>query len=145
MIKLRPIYHSVLFVLFFAFGFSHGYAQDDQNYDDGFSLGASINYGGIYFERDGDALNDIWSSSPGYQFHALYGYKISSLFSLNTGATLFTNRFSFDEQRTPATNEQGDPTGNFIRSSMTGAVGTTYIGLPVNLIIRPYGISLFTL
>lgn len=136
---IKSIHQSVLLVLLFAFGLSDVYAQETQNIEDGFRLGASVNYGGIYYESNSDLLNDIWSSSLGYQFHALYGYRISSLFSLNTGATLFINRYSFDEQRTPATNEQGEPTGNFIRSSMTGSVVTSYIGLPVNFIIRPLG------
>lgn len=139
MTNLRPVYHSVILIFFWAFGISHAYAQDGQNYDNGLRIGASINYGGIYYESDGDFLNDIWSNSPGYQLHVFYGFSVSSLFSLNAGATLFVNRYRFDTQRNPATNEQGDPTGDFITSSMSGAVGTTYVGLPVNLIIRPLG------
>jgi hypothetical protein len=113
------------------------FAQQGKHPDKGFSIGASLNYGGIYFERDGSFLNDLWTNSPGYQFHVLYGYNISSVFSLNTGAEIIVNRYDFKEQRTPETNEQGQATGNFFTTSMNDAVGTTYLRLPVNLIVRP--------
>jgi len=114
-------------------------AQQVKHFDNGISVGASINYGGIYYESNGSVLNDIWTNSLGYQFHVLYGYNISSVISLNTGAELFVNRYRFEEQRTPETDEQGQPTGDFFTASMKDAVGTTYISVPINLILRPLG------
>ena len=128
---------SVLFILIFAFSFHKVSAQNSADFDDGFRVGATLNYGGIYYESNGGALNDIWSSSFGYEAHVLYGYNLSTIISIESGVHFFFNRYRFDEQRIPATNEQGNPTGDFIRSSMSGSVGTTYIGFPVNLIIRP--------
>lgn len=114
-------------------------AQQIRHFDSGINIGVSINYGGIYYENSGNTLNDNWSNSYGYQFHMLYGYKISSALAMNTGAKLFVNRYKYVEQRNPETTELGEPTGNFISTSMAGTIGSTYIGIPVNLIIRPIG------
>ena len=135
----NTIRYSILLSLILIFGLSEGRAQVNHNFDDGLQIGASVNYGGKYFESNGDPLNDIWARSPGYQFHMLYGFELSPLFSINTGATLFFNRYSLDILRNPVTDANGEPTGDLIESSMDGTVGTTYVGLPLNLIVRPLG------
>jgi hypothetical protein len=112
-------------------------AQESRAYDTGFSIGAAINYGGIYFESDGDFLNEIWENSFGYQFHVMYGYTISPVISLNGGVELFINRYNYVEQRSPETNQQGEPSGNYYSFSMQDEVGTTYLTLPLNFIVRP--------
>lgn len=112
-------------------------AQQSIHFDNGIIIGAAINYGGIYFESDGEILNDIWESSFGYQFQVVYCYNISPVISLTAGLELFVNRYKFVEQRSPETNVLGEPTGNFFTTSMKDEVGTTYLTLPLNLIIRP--------
>ena len=107
------------------------------DFDEGFSIGASVNYGGKYFESDSGGLNDFWSSAIGFGLHFTYSYPLSPAFALGTGSTLFVNRYTFEEQRMPWTDETGQPTGPEIVASMDGAASTTYIGLPVNLVIRP--------
>lgn len=139
MLKTIPFFRAASVILILMLGFSYAHAQGYQNYDDGFRVGASVNYGGIYYASEGDFLNDIWSNSLGYQVHVLYGFRLSSLFSLSTGATLFANRYGFKEQKNAVIGDFGEPTGGYIVSSMTGSAGTTYVGLPVNFIVRPLG------
>ncbi|MCH8494478.1 MAG: outer membrane beta-barrel protein [Balneolales bacterium] len=112
-------------------------AQQYKHVDDGFSIGASVNYGGIYFEKDASFLNDIWSNSVGFQSQVMYGMNLSSVFSVKVGAELFVHRYQMDDIRSVETNDVGEPTGNEKVSFMNGSVGTTYLSLPVNLIIRP--------
>ena len=137
MINPMPIQLPVLFVLTFVFSLPQLNAQQSANFDDGFRAGATINYGGIYYEGNGGSLNDIWSNSYGYEAHVLYGYNLSSWVSVESGINFLVNRYRFDDQRTPVTSNQGEPSGSFIKTSMEGAVGTTNLGLPVNFIIRP--------
>lgn len=139
MINSKTFPLSLAFTVIFVCYSIQASAQQDRHSDNGISFGTSINYGGKYIESNGIHLNDLWTNSFGYQFHVLYGYNFSSVLSLNTGAELFTNRYNFNDQKTPETNAQGEPTGNFITASMNDAAGITYISVPINLIIRPIG------
>lgn len=115
-----------------------GNARQDTNYEEGFRFGASMNYGRIYFESDGSFLNDLWKPSPGYQFHILYEYHVSNVFSVSSGIGIFVHRYRFEEQRTPETDSMGNPTGFFATLSMRNTVGTTYLQLPLHLAMRPF-------
>jgi len=102
-------------------------------------VAATLNYGGIYFSSDGNMLNDVWSSSPGFQLEVLFGYHLTPSVSLSSGASLFFNRYQFEEQIQPFTDEQGEPTGDIGRTSMDGTVGTTYLGVPAHFTFRLFG------
>jgi hypothetical protein len=137
LLNLTTLY--LLIVALYACSLPTANARQSHHFGDGFRAGASLNYGGIYFERDGFGLNDIWLYSTGYQFHMDYGIYISSILSLRPGIELFVHRYELDELTSPETNPLGEPTGSIFRSSMDGPVGTTYLSLPVFLIIRPFG------
>ena len=107
------------------------------NFDSGFNFGVSVNYGGLYFDNEFSNFNDFYKSSVGYGFHVLYPYSLSPVFSLSTGVTVFVNRYSAGENRGIFTDESGEPTGTESVTTMAGTAGTTYAGLPVNLVIRP--------
>lgn len=111
--------------------------NQQHGFDDGLGIGASLSFGGQNFESEYSMINDFYTNSVGYGLHLRYGYALSPLFSLNTGASLFVNRYSTGEERGSFTNETGEPTGPESFTSMAGTAGTTYAGLPINLVIRP--------
>jgi len=132
----------VLFVIAFVFVFSLPQllqAQQLRGFDDGLRIGASLNFGNTYFESDYSSANDDWSGAAGYQTHLLYGYSLSSLFAVESGVQVFVNRYRFEDSEMIRTNEMGEEIGVFAVMSMDETVGTTYLGLPVNLIMRPLG------
>jgi hypothetical protein len=118
-------------------------AQLGTQLDERLSLGIAVNYGGKYFESDGDMLNDIWSSGYGYEIRALWNFPITPEATLNTGLQLLVNRYRFDEQLTPETNEVGLPTGRIGILSMNKAVGTTYLGIPLRISFQPLSNAFF--
>jgi len=135
-VSTKKISLVALFTLTLAF-YSDSYAQTNSDFDSGFQIGVSLNYGGIFFESEFSSLNDLWDFSIGSQFHVLYGFKLSPLFSVQTGANFLVHRYRLGDIRQPETNELGATTGNFINTSMSNDAGTSYIGVPVNLIVRP--------
>lgn len=145
MFKFRSIQFLILSSIVLVFNIYQVNAQQSRHFDDGFSVGASINYGGIHYEgSDGSYVNDFWSNALGYQVHVLYGYRFSSLFSLQSGIELFVHRYTYDDLNMPETTYEGESTGNFVRSKMKeSSVGTTYLSLPINLKIRPISYKSF--
>lgn len=137
MIKPGSIQLLILFAATFVFSLPQVNAQESGHFNDGFRAGASINYGGIYYESNGSALNDVWMNSFGYQVHVLYGYNLSSLISVESGIQFFVHRYNFEEQIPPETDQAGNPTVSFFRRYMDETVGTSYLSVPLNLTIRP--------
>lgn len=106
-------------------------------FDNGLRIGASINYGGPFFDSEFSQTNDFFTNSTGFGLQALYGFSLNSMFSVSSGITFFVNRYSSDEDFSPFTNEAGEPLGTGAITSMEGTAATAYAGVPVNLVVRP--------
>ncbi len=103
----------------------------------GFRLGASLNYSELVFDKEVDALNDVWGASPGYQVHVLFEFPVSKRISLLSGLELISNRYKYIDSSTQATNNQGEPTSDRIIIWMKKTAGVTYLGLPVHVHVYP--------
>lgn len=112
-------------------------AQTTERMHSGFRLGASLNYSELYFDKEVDALNDIWGASPGYQVHFLYEHAVSKRISVLTGLELISNRYKYNDLSFRGTNDFGEPNDNLTTSRMDNSVGVTYLGLPVHVWIYP--------
>jgi hypothetical protein len=100
-------------------------------------IGASVNVSELYFDKKVDALNDVWGSSPGYQFHYLREVAYSSRISVLTGLELISNRYKYIDSSTPATSADGNPTTDKIIIWMKRSAGVTYLGVPVHVQLYP--------
>lgn len=112
-------------------------AQTTERTNSGFRLGASLNSSELYFDKEVDALNDIWDASAGYQIHFLYEIAISNRISVLTGLELISNRYKYNDLSFRGTNEFGEPNDIITTSRMDNSVGVTYLGLPVHVWIYP--------
>jgi len=110
-----------------------------RHFDNGLQVGASINYGGIHFESGAAPWSGRLKESVGMQLHATYGQNIFTFLSVNTGVSLFVNRYAFDTQSTPA----DDGTESEIHTFMDWSVGTAYVGVPLNIVLRPLELRSF--
>jgi hypothetical protein len=99
-------------------------------------IGGSANFSTLHYESDLSSLNDDISSDAGFQIHITTRHDLSERIGLQTGLEYFYYAYDFST-RTVVTDENGEPTGEILRTRLEDSIQTSYLSLPLRLQFRP--------
>lgn len=105
--------------------------------DDGLRIGAGVNWGTLYFERDNPFPEDYFQYEPGFQAHVSYAFHLRGNLSASAGVGVLHHRTSLRSFSQQMTDSAGQPIeGNVIITEPRGAIATSYINIPLHLKFR---------
>lgn len=99
-------------------------------------IGGSANFSTLHYESEFSNLNDNISSGAGFQIHITTRHDLSERIGLQTGLEYFYYSYDFSV-RTSVTDENGETTGEILRTRLEDPIQTSYLSLPLRLQFRP--------